>query len=54
MIPSQLARVIFYRNYMYFFSVIINISCKYKRVLIMFHAMVASNCQSISGKWYVN
>ena len=38
MIPSQLTY--FYRNCTYFFSVI-NITCKYKRVLITFYAMVA-------------
>ena len=52
MIPSQVAYN-FYRNCMYFFSVI-NISCKYKHVSITFYAMVASYCQSISGQWYVN
>ena len=41
----------FSRNYL--FSVV-NISCKYKRVLITFYAMDASHCLSISGKWYVN
>ena len=51
MIPIYMCT--FYRSYLYFFSVI-NISCKYKRVLITFYAMVASYCQSISGKWYVN
>ena len=52
MILSQLAHVIFIEIiYMIYY---INISCKYKRVLIMFYAMVARHCQSISGKWYVN
>ena len=52
MISNQLARVISMEIICVFFSVI-NISCKYKRVLITFYAMVASYCQSISGKWYV-
>ena len=47
--PSQLARAI--SNY--HFSVI-NINCKYKRVLVTFYAIIAKHCQSISEKWYIN
>ena len=52
MIPSQLARVISVEIICIFSQLLI--SCKYKRILITFYAMVASYCQSISGKWYVN
>ena len=52
MISSQLAHVVCIEIINNRISIII--SCKYEGILITFYAMVASYCQSISGKWYVN